>query len=316
MTIYEILGIEEYLIDMPIPQDMILENIQCSSVSRNAETYFSVINSIILRASIQREDLELQVIEISLNKPCYIQEISLLIQSAIKYRILFVFSFDDRYLIARRNFRLTASTDHVYSENLSYTTGWIYQENLIADILCGYQSNDIRDDIDEDDECFDYWEATDSKNRFYKVFSDILENIGQLNQCMIDCAVISLRQFIDWYTGHSVKDRLEFLAIAKTVIQNNGMQFIEDKMFFEKNVIVYAIAELENSNYLRSVNYFSRHPFSYFDSISTIDVHDMENQVLHILYSEKNEEFANNSPQKACEKYIDNTIKNYFDTVG
>ena len=58
MTIYEILGIEEYLIDMPIPQDMILENIQYSSVSRNAETYFSVINSIILRASIQREDLE------------------------------------------------------------------------------------------------------------------------------------------------------------------------------------------------------------------------------------------------------------------
>ena len=132
MTIYEALGIEESLVDIPIPKDTILQNIQNSPLSWSAKSYFKVIDRVVLRASIHRSGYELQVLEINLNEPKYIQEISLLVQTAIKYRILFVFTYDDRYLIVRRNFRLTETTDHVYSEYLSYTTEWLYKENLVA----------------------------------------------------------------------------------------------------------------------------------------------------------------------------------------
>ena len=272
MTIYEALGIEETLINIPIPKDTILDNIQNSTLSRNAKRYFEVIDQVVLRASIQRSNLELQIVEISLNAPKYIHEISMLIQTAIKYRIIFIFVFDNRYLIGRRSFRLTESTDHVYSEDLSYSTEWIYQENLIADILCNLQANDI---TYHSDDFFafssEYWKADDIQTDFYQVYSDILNNIGQLNLCMVECEILSLRQFCDWFMGHSIKEYFDIISIIELIASNYGMQIIDQTIFFNKNTVAYTIADLENSKYLRGIGHFGRHPSNYFDDLSLID---------------------------------------------
>lgn len=316
MTIYEVLGIEEYLVNMTIPKDTILDNIQNSALSRNAKCYFEVIDRVVLRASIHRSDFELQVVEISLNKPKYIREISQLIQTAIKYRILFVFVYDNRYLITRRNFRLTESTDHVYSEYLSYTTEWLYEENLIEDITCNYQTSDI--DYDSKDVfafTSAYWRADDVQTRFYQIYSDILNNVGQLNQCMIDSNVLSLRQFCDWYIGHSTKERLELLPIIDAVILNNGLQCLDGTMFLDKNVISYTIADLENSKHLRSIDHFGRHPFTYFDNISPIDEREIEGIILKIIYSEP-KRLPKLQSKQSFESFVDDTIRYYFDLVG
>ena len=316
MTIYEALGIEEFLVNMTIPKDTILDNIQYSALSRNAKHYFEVIDRVVLRASIHRSDFELQIVEISLNTPKYIHEISQLIQTAIKYRILFVFVYDDRYLIARRNFRLTESTDHVYSEYLSYSTEWIYEENLTSDIICNYQASDIDNDSD-DVFAFTsaYWRADDVQTLFYQTYSDILNNVGQLNQCMIDSDVLSLRQFCDWYIGHSTKERLELMPIIEAVIVNDGIQSIEGTMFFDKNIITYTIADMENSKYLRSVDHFGRHPFTYFDSISPIDEREIESEIIKFIYSEPR--VITKAPtNQNHENFIDDTIRKYFALVG
>lgn len=316
MTIYEALGIEESLVNIPIPKDTILQNIQNSPLSWSARSYFKVIDRVVLRASIHRSGYELQVLEINLNEPKYIQEISLLVQTAIKYRILFVFTYDDRYLIVRRNFRLTETTDHVYSEYLSYTTEWLYKENLVAEIISNYQVAELEH---EDDDIFaftsSYWKAEDAQTRFYQVFSDILNNIGQLNQCMIDSDVLSLRQFCDWYIGHSAKEKLDLLSILKSIIDKSGMQYIEGVMFFDKNIIIYTIAELENSKYLRSVDHFGRHPFSYFDNITPINENEIEDVILQFIYAEP-ELSIEEKPANNFEGFVDDTIRKYFESVG
>ena len=316
MTIYEAMGIEELLINIPIPKDTILQNIQNSPLSWSAKSYFNVIDRVVLRASIHRLGDELQVLEINLNEPKYIQEISLLVQTAIKYRILFVFTYDDRYLIVRRNFRLTETTDHVYSEYLSYTTEWLYKENLVAEIICNYQVAEL--DNEEDvvlAVTSSYWIAEDAQTRFYQVFGDILNNIGQLNQCMIDSDVLSLRQFCDWYIGHSAKEKLDLLSILKSIIDKSGMQYVEGTMFFDKNIIIYTIAELENTKYLRSLDHFGRHPFSYFDNITPINENEIEDVILQFIHAEP-ELSIDEKLAKNYEGFIDDTIRKYFELVG
>ena len=316
MTIFEALGIEEHLIDITIPKETILDNLQSGFLARDAKRYFEKIDSVILRASLQRDNFELQVLEISLNEPKYIQEISTLIQTAIKYRILFVFSYDDRYLLVRRNFRLTASTDHVYSEHFTYTTEWIYKENLIPDILSCYQFEETTNETD-DYFAFSsaYWKSDDSKTQFYEAFSDILINIGKLNQCMIESNVLSLRQFCDWYVGHSTKERLELMTLIQAIIQNNGMQYHDGTMFFEKSIVSYSIANLENSKYLRSVDHFGRHPFTYFDGLDVLNEYEIEDFIHQCLYSENHIEITAKSANN-FEGFVDDTISKYFSLVG
>ena len=316
MTIYEAIGIGEFLINIPISKDIILNNLQNSTLSKNSKQYFEVVNSVILRASIQRSNLELHVIEVSLNNAKYIQEISALIQSAIKYRILFIFIYNDRYLIARRSFQLTVSTDHVYSEHLSYATEWIYKENLISDILCNFQSEDVNNNSD-DFFAFstNYWKADDIHTDFYQVYNDILNNIGQLNQCMVESEVLSLRQFCDWFMGHSIKERLDIMPIIEAIISNYGMQLIDQTIFFNKNTIAYTVADIENSKYLRDIGRFGRHPFIYFDDLTLIDEKEIESEVLSFFYSnpkEINETLTNQN----YEILISETVNNYFKIIG
>ena len=97
MTIYECLGIDHFLMDEQIPVDFIIENINNESLRNDAEFYFRVIDRVSIRASIARGDHYLQVLEVQLNSPDYVQEISFAIQKAIKYRVFFVFIYKNRY---------------------------------------------------------------------------------------------------------------------------------------------------------------------------------------------------------------------------
>ena len=91
MTIYECLGISEYLMDETIPVDTIIENIDNSDMRYDANVFFNDISRVSIRASFMRANRYLQVIEITLNSADHINEISFLIQKAIRYQILFVF---------------------------------------------------------------------------------------------------------------------------------------------------------------------------------------------------------------------------------
>ena len=135
MTIYECLGIGEYLIDETIPTDLIIENIDRADLRYDAGVFFQDITRVSIRASLNRGNHFMQVVEVELNNVDHISEISVLIQKAIRYQVLFVFVYEDRYLILRRSFNLTTSTEHVYTDHASFSTDWIYGECLEDDLV-------------------------------------------------------------------------------------------------------------------------------------------------------------------------------------
>lgn len=301
--LYRYLGIENYLLNISIPKETLLKNLQNRRLIEAAERVFSIVNYIVLRTTISRNGLELQVIEISLVEPKFIQEISMFIQTAIKYRILFVFTYNERYLIARRNFELTDSTAHVSSEYLSYTTNWIYDENLVDDILA---SESFRD---KETTKISTWEPYDAYGKFCYSFSDILENVKILDTCMTKNELICLRQLCDWYSGHTVENRTDLFDIIKIVSSSGSLLIIENGFYFEKNAIRYAVARLENSGHLRTLDYLGRHPYSYFDELSLIDYSEVEEETIRTIYSNDIYEIES----KANYAYvIDDSTKEYF----
>lgn len=283
MTIYEALGIEELLVDITIPKETIYENLQYSSLSRNAKRYFEVVERVILRATVQRFDFELHIIEVSLNEPKYIQEISAIIQTAIKYRILFVFSFNERFLLLRRSFQLTVSTDHVYSDSISLTTDWIYSENLTDDDFSFYDGIELSNDSDS---LFtngkNLWIDEDDAS-FRQIFEDIFNQINNLNASVIENPLLCLRQFCDWFVGHSITNRINLRDLFECINSKDGFFVSKEAIFLDKNAIRYAIATLENSKYLRSISNLSRHPFTYFQDLKLLNYSEVERIVIEII---------------------------------
>lgn len=104
MTLYECLGIDPFLMNETIPADMIIDNIDQAGLRNDARRFFNDITRVSLRASFNRDNHYLQVIEVELNNVMHINEISVLIQKAIRYQVLFVFVYDERYLLMRRSF--------------------------------------------------------------------------------------------------------------------------------------------------------------------------------------------------------------------
>ena len=313
MTIYEALGIEDYLVDTVIPKEVLLENMQSSALSKNAKTYFKVIDRVVLRTSIPRSVYELHVIEISLNEPKFIQEISKIIQTAIKYQILFVFSYKERFLIARRSFELTDSTDHVYSENISFTTEWIYSENLSEEIFAEYKCRSANNSDGLFSNRDDFWDSDDIST-FQEEFADILDAVKTVNISVVESPVLCLRQFCDWYVGHSVSERIKSQDIFKRVLKQDGFRIIGDLIFLDKNAIRYAVAALENSRYLRSISNFSRHPFSYFDEIIPLDYFDVEYDILRLI---SDEEYADFLEENADPKtIISESLSTFYKEIG
>ena len=132
MTIYDYLGVkeEDLLKDYNIPQESIIESLSDNLLKRKAIVCFRNIENISLKLSINRGEHYLQVIEIKLKEPSELETIAYCIQKAIKYRILFVFEYDERYLVCWRSFNLTQSTENVYTTNTMECTSWIYNEYL------------------------------------------------------------------------------------------------------------------------------------------------------------------------------------------
>ena len=197
MTIYECLGIDGILLDQQIPIELILENIENPALRKDAEIYFLSINQVSIRASIQRGDHYLQVLEVVLDAPEYIREISFLIQKAIKYRILFVFIYEDRYLIVRRSFNLTMSTENVYSQNVSFCSDWIYDEYLHIDVLYNQSLRDVSEYGDADEKAVEILK-TSSDNGDHYLFRDILFNAKSLNKCVAESECVSARWLLNW----------------------------------------------------------------------------------------------------------------------
>ena len=112
MTIYDYLGInDDDLLNVEIPIKTILDNINNITLRWEAEELFDEIKDIKLKLSINRNEHYLQVLEINMKSAVNIERIAFIIQKTIKYRILFVFNYQDKNLLLWRSFKMTKSTD-------------------------------------------------------------------------------------------------------------------------------------------------------------------------------------------------------------
>lgn len=167
MNIYECLCIENDLIYHTIPKELIIENTDYKT-QFNAYCYFHDVNYVAIRASFNRNEHYLQVVEIQLNNADHINEISYIIQKAIKYQVLFVFVFFVRYMLLYRDFEMTQSTENVYTDNIHFCSNWIYQEILDDDFVSCYDINVIRDNYYQDDSNYNFTKY----DKEYKYFKD------------------------------------------------------------------------------------------------------------------------------------------------
>ena len=265
MTIYECLGIEKYLIDETIPTDLIIENIDSDDLRCDAHVYFKDIFRVSIRASLNRGNHFMQVIEVELNRADHISEISALIQKAIRYQVLFVFVFEERYLILRRSFNLTISSEHVYTDHASFSTDWIYKENLEDEFVAMFDTAEIVNCYDEDYVLSFEPKQTPSDNGDHRYFDDVIKNAVSLNNAVIDSDVVSLRFLLDWWQLHISGLRVNIFDVLDKVRQVQAYQMIGDYLFVEKEVVSYAISELEESQYILSLGHTGRTPMYYFN---------------------------------------------------
>ena len=298
MTIYECLGIDQVLLDMMIPKENIVENLPTGEMRRAAAMEFAVIDKITLRASLQRNRHYLQVIEIELLKPENIEQISFLIQKAVKYRVLFVFVFQERYLLLWRNFIATARTENVSTAHINKCTNWIYKESLNANLLCFYQDVAIVKDINAlecDREAERLRSSVDNGDTAY--FSDVLHNVNALNDCMVDGEFISARYLIDWLQTHAPGQRMSIEDFLEPAYENDAYQVFDGHLFFEKSRISLYIGELDNATYLRSLDHTGKYPTEYFTTAIEIATYADEEKLMAELFATKYE----------AELYEDNT---------
>ena len=287
MTIYECLGIEKYLIDETIPTDLIIENIDSDDLRCDAHVYFKDIFRVSIRASLNRGNHFMQVIEVELNRADHISEISALIQKAIRYQVLFVFVFEERYLILRRSFNLTISSEHVYTDHTSFSTDWIYKENLEDEFVAMFDTAEIVNCYDEDYVLSFEPKQTPSDNGDHRYFDDVIKNAVSLNNAVIDSDVVSLRFLLDWWQLHISGLRVNIFDVLDKVRQVQAYQMIGDYLFVEKEVVSYAISELEESQYILSLGHTGRTPMYYFRDLEEPSTFiDDDNLTSFILYSD------------------------------
>ena len=296
MTIYECLGIEEFLIDETIPTDLIIENIDRSDLRYDASVFFKDITRVSIRASLNRGNHFMQVVEVELNNVDHISEISILIQKAIRYQILFVFVYEDRYLILRRSFNLTMSTEHVYTDHTSFSTDWIYGESLEDDLVALFDTNEVFDCYDEDFELPFEPKKTDNDNGDHHYFDDVIGNAIKLNNSVIESDVVSLRFLLDWWNLHIVGSRVNIYDVLDRVREVQAYQMIGNHLFVEKSCIRYAISGLEHSVYTVSLDHTGKNPMFYFRNSTELATYaDADKLMLHILYGSENDEFESSS---------------------
>ena len=273
MTIYECLGMGNKLLNFNISKNDILANIPILKNEIDITRSLSFVDAISLKLSINRAKHYLQVIEVKLNHPVCIDEISYIIQKAIRYRVLFIFTYEERYIILWRNFQLTNSTDHVYSEHICYCTDWIYGECLNSSVLLEHNITEILDYDDEDmvlDKNAQYSYpikelsvSADNGDTIY--FKDIFACIDSLNRSIIDCSYICYRAYSDWFSAHTIGTVKDSMSTFMEIMMNESFTFIGDHLFLEKSRtrnIVY-----DKGYWVPNIDRTGRHSSIYFEGV-------------------------------------------------
>lgn len=312
MTIYECLGIEAFLLNENIPIDLIIENLDNQELKKDARVFFDDILRVSIRASFNRNNHFLQVLEVNLKNADHINEISILIQKAIKYQVFFVFEYDERYLLLRRSFNMTMSTEYVYTEHASFCTDWIYIENLGDDFLALTDTNKIENCYDENFELSFEQTKTKTDNGDYQFFDDIIENANKLNIAISESEVVCLRFLIDWLAFHSAGYRLNIYDILDKIRELEGYQMIDDNLFLDKLCIRYVISELEHSKFRVTLDHTGRNPMFYFTDIEQVSSYvEADAFMLYLLYGKKTDSFYDEDiVPKEIKKYVRYTPQN------
>ena len=284
MKIYEFLGIDHLLMDIPIPQDAILENVDAGSYGE-AVAAFRNIDYISLRVSLNRDEHYLQVMEIGINTPRDIDVIAKIIQKTIKYRILFIFTYQEHYLILWRNFKLTDSTEYVYSDGVAYCTDWIYDESLDMDVL--WTCNTIKINNDRTrivPLSFKKKNKNDDDGMAY--FRDVVRNVYSVSGAVINRELVCSRYLVDWFACHAIGERVDLNYLLCEAIREEMYMIVDDHIFFEKDRIEVLCSEIENPNYMYKISMgrTGRIPWTYFDSIAFPATYDDEYDILSRLH--------------------------------
>ena len=311
MTIYECLGISEFLIDETIPVDLIIENIDRDNLKHDADVFFRDIERVSIRASFNRGNHYMQVIEVELNSADYIEEISMLIQNAIRYPILFIFVYKERYLLIRRNFNLTMSTEHVSSIHIGFCSNWIYKEHLEDDLVSLLDSEEIVDYYDEEFELQEEPVKTVVDNGDY-YFDDIIGNAIKLNYTIINSDVICLRFLIDWFKLHIAGSRIGIYELLNYIYRAQAYQMIGEHLFVEKDCISYALSELEHSRYMLSFGKTGRRPVVYFKGIKDLATHTEADNLMSYLL---NGNIVSFDVEVSGEEIVSRELKKYIHFV-
>ena len=287
MTIYETLGIDHNLRCDEIPKDAIIYNLPSDDLQDEAHLVFNSVDSFVLRASINRSDHCLQVIEVNLSLPQYIERISYVVQKAIRHRVLFVFVYEQRYLLLWRNFNITESTENVYTYHTTRCTNWIYSEYLIEDFLAPYDLVTI--DRMDDDYYFisdHYLHKTDDDNGEGLYFADLLNNVIKLNQCVLETDYVSARFIIDWLQTHSAGYHIGISDIVDEARDHGTFLFIEESLFFEKNRLINFIWKSDELRFTPSIGHTGKNPMVYLESLAEVSTFEDESDLIfQIAYS-------------------------------
>ncbi len=281
MTIYEALGIDQNLLSYEISKEDVIYNLATKDLQDKAYLAFDSVDSIVLKASINRSDHCLQVLEINLSSPRNIERISYVIQKAIRHRVLFVFTYESRYLILWRSFHMTESTENVYTDHATRCTNWIYGEYLIADLLAPYNLLTINR---MDDEFYyvndNYLHHTNCDNGEGVYFADLLNNVVKLNQCVLETDYVSARFLLDWLKTHSAGN---YVSIDDWVIEardNDTYLLIGDTLFFNKNRVMNYIWPNEELRFAPSIGHTGKNPMVYFESLADVASYEDESDII------------------------------------
>lgn len=265
MTIYDAIGLTEGFICEDIPVDTLKQQLLSTSMSYDAEKAFSNVEKVTLKTSIERNQEYLHVIEVEISKATNIELICTLIQRLIKYRVLFVFVYDERYLVSWRSFKMTESTENVNSSSMEYCTGWIYKEQLVPDILYAYEVSPVAESksvkISRD---IEPTAANDGKAVF---FEDLFRNVKYLENYLRETDLYCERYVQDWLKGHSPGQYISYADVARQAAEEEFVTFIDEIRYFERSPAERIIEELTDTMYKVSINSFGRYPWTYFEGV-------------------------------------------------
>ena len=281
MTIYETLGIDHNLQYNEIPEDLIIYNLPSEDLQSEARLIFDSVDSFVLRASINRSDHCLQVIEVNLSFPQNIDRISYIVQKAIRHRVLFIFAYEQRYLILWRNFNINESTENVYTQHTTCCTNWIYSEYLVEDFLASYNLVTI-DRMDDElycnrNTCLHKTKEDDGEELY---FSDLLSNVIKLNQCFLETDYASARFLLDWLQTHSVGYRTSINDIVDDAKKHGTFTFIEESLFFDKNGLINSIWKSDELRFAPSIRHTGKNPMVYLESLPEVSTFADESDLI------------------------------------